>query len=307
MGAEKPASEDLSRGKRLRNWLIAVVVAGLTAALTAVVTELISSAAHNVPRVIHGLMGGTPSGKEINVSLKTASGPTIALIASQGMGCPPAQGWIYPYPPQKMSNLPPGKGMRMKGRTWDRDPLAFGAVPADPVTLFIYTTSRLNHAIILTNLRIHVTSRRVALRGTRLNIEEGCGAAGTFRYGKVDLDLRPPYWVAHAKLPAYMRADALKFPYTVTPNSPEALYISVTTKRCYCRWYAELDWIDGRVIGHTDITDHGHSFAITAHAGVPASIWFGSKRIQFLPSGGSCCGACRTRAAVRICTGWRSC
>ena len=83
----------------------------------------------------------------------------------------------------------------------------------------------------------------------------------------------PPYWVPKAGLPAGVNADLLRFPYTVTANDPETLWINVTTVRCDCRWYAELDWIDRSVVGHTDITDHGHPFETTAHGKLPAFGW----------------------------------
>ena len=188
------------------------------------------------------------------------------------MGCT-GEGWAFPYPPQKIGSIPPGSGPRRNGKTWDQAPAAFGAVPADPVTLLISATSTLNHAITLTDLKFHVVSRAPAIRGTRLNILEGCGAGGTFRFGYINLDLSPPYWVPNAKIPETYRADALKFPYTITANDPETLWITLTTTRCDCRWYAELDWIDGTAVGQTKITDNGLAFATTAHANIPAFAW----------------------------------
>jgi hypothetical protein len=168
--------------------------------------------------------------------------------------------------------------MRKHGHTWDQDPSAFGAVPAQPVTLYIGASTHLNHAITLTGLRFHVVSREPAIRGTLLNAATGCGAAGIYRYGEVNFDSPPPYWVPNARLPADVRAESLRFPYIVTTNSPETLLITVTAKSSYVRWYAELDWIDGAVVGHTKITDHGGPFAITASAGVPGFWWSGSHR-----------------------------
>jgi hypothetical protein len=283
--SDDKSSQSSSRGRRLRKSFVAILAAALTAAIATLIVNITTSAVQTVPKTIHRLIEGTQSGRTIHVVLNTATGPTIALSVAQGMGCPPNQGWVFPYAPQKIGDVPPGTGPRRGGRTWDKDPAAFGAIPADPITLIIYATGGLNHAVILTGLRFHVVSRRPAIQGTLLNTLGGCGGGGTFRYGRINLDLPPPYWVPNARLPVKIRADALRFPYTITAKNPEALYIEVTTNMCACSWDATLDWVDGNVVGHTKITDHGHPFAITAHNGIPASIWFGSKRIQFLPKG----------------------
>jgi hypothetical protein len=256
-------------GGTMRKWIIGTLLAALAAAVAGVATDLATSAEHQAGKAISDLTGLGHSGRGV---LKTASGPTIALQIDQGMGCG-GTGWVFPFPPHKIANAPPGTGPRRRGGTWDKAPAAFGAVPADPVTLLIRATATLHHAITLTDLKVHVVSRKPAIQGTRLNVTGGCGAAGTFRYGYINLDLSPPYWVPHAHIPKAIRADALKFPYTVTANDPEILLITVTTKHCACRWYAELDWIDGSTSGQTKITDHGHNFATTAHAKMPGFVW----------------------------------
>ena len=227
------------------------------------------SAGHHAVNAINGLTGLGGSGTR---TIKTATGPTIALEVGQGMGCE-GEGWVFPFPPKKIANLPPGTGPRRRGKTWDQAPAFFGAAPADPITLRIFASDGLNHAITLTGLEFHVVSRAPAIQGTRLNIQAGCGGAGEFRFGYVDLDLPPPYWVPNAKIPVNVRADALKFPYTVTANDPEELLITVTTARCDCRWYAELEWVDGAIVGRTKITDIGLPFDTTAHGRLPAFVW----------------------------------
>ncbi len=254
----------------MRKWIITTILAALAAAIGGVAIDLATSAERQAGRAISNLTG---LGHSAHLAVKTATGPTIALQINQGMGCT-GNGWVFPLPPKKIANVPPGTGPRKNGKTWDKAPAAFGAVPADPVTLLIGATGTLRHAIILTDLKIHVVSRKPAIQGTLLNVAGGCGAGGTFRYGYVNLDLPPPYWVPRAQIPTAVRAQALRFPYTVTANDPEILFITVTTKRCNCRWYAQLYWIDGSVSGSTKITDNGQDFATTAHAKVPGFTWF---------------------------------
>ena len=171
--------------RRLRGpwaWLVAAVVLGLSTLVTTAVVKLGEGAATHVVEAVTG-----PK----SVSFSTSSGAALKVEVAQGMGCS-GNGWVFPKDSGITSATPPGSGPRRGGRTWDADPAAFGAVPAGDVTLYISATGPTDHAVTLTGLDFHVSTREDAVSGTVLNVAEECGAAGTFRYGKVDLGAAPP-------------------------------------------------------------------------------------------------------------------
>jgi len=145
------------------------------------------------------------------------------------------------------------------------------------VTLNITATGPTDHAVVLTGLDFHVTKRKDALQGTVLNVAEGCGEAGQFRYGKIDLGEEPPRWMSPDQLPVLQEFPetytALTFPYKVTANDPESLQIDVTATNCDCSWTATLHWIDGPTVGSGVIDNGGRPFEVTPGQGLPSYRW----------------------------------
>ncbi|WP_158692868.1 hypothetical protein [Streptomyces roseochromogenus] len=257
-------------GRRILIWIAAAVLAGLAA----VISDKIVAGEKKVEEFL--------GGKSIQATLTTATGPSLRLEADQGMGCA-SSGWVFPMKSSR-ATVPPGHGPKRNGHTWDQDPAAFGAAPASPVTLYVYATGKVDHAIVLTGLKIHVTSRKPAIKGTIQNVAWGCGGGGAYRYGEIDLDRKAPYWVPNPKLPGDVQADALKFPYKVTAGDPEMFMVTVNTTSCLCSWYADLTWIDGSVQGHSVIKDSGEDFHTTATQGLPGFSWSeGGARAPWTP------------------------
>ncbi|MFJ3773688.1 hypothetical protein ACIPX0_18560 [Streptomyces sp. NPDC090075] len=255
------------------------MVSALAGAVGAVVSDLATTVEHGATDAIYRSVYGN-SGDSAQ-----QNGPELALGYDQGMGCDEA-GWVFPFPAAR-ATVQPQQGTRHGGHTWDEDPAAFGAVTADPVVLNISATGKLDHAVLLTALKFHVTSRRPPLRGVIQNYGSGCGGGGTYRYGDVDLGSAAPYWVPGAGLPKDVRASAIEFPYKVTANDPEILMITVRTSGCDCTWYAELDWVDGTHVGRTLIKDHGRYFRTTSTAGLTSVRWpdpTSSPEISTVPS-----------------------
>jgi hypothetical protein len=245
------------------------IAAGATAVLTIVGTAALIKLADTATTTVLGKV------VELNVD---TGGPILNVEAAQGMDCS-ANGWIYPYPPSsELMQSPPGTGQRNNGKTWDQDPAAFGAVPAGPVRLFVSATGKSQSAVILTGIDFHLDLKRPPVVGTGVNLASGCGGAGIYHAAAISFAEKPPYWVPTEELPEGLRADPLKFPYTVTTSDPSLFLISVRPDGCDCKWHAVLHWISGSTAGTTTINDHGHPFETTSSKGIPLFYWQGSER-----------------------------
>ncbi|MFJ3728271.1 hypothetical protein ACIPYQ_37675 [Streptomyces sp. NPDC090045] len=259
--------------KRVRVWLVGLVLASVTAAVSSLVTDALTGAGQSLRRII--------SGDNREVIIKDEQGPILGVHVEQGDGdgCN-APGWVYPESPAApIMNRPPGTGIRKDGKTWDQDPPAFGAAPAGPVTLYISARARDERAIIIHDIRFRVVERRPPIHGTRISLAGGCGDSPTYHVGRVNFAARPPYWVPAGDFMEGFRKDELKFPYTATESDPATLLIDVTPGNCHCAWKVELRWTDGKLSGTTVIDDNGKPFQITDSSGLPVFTWQEGKRV----------------------------
>jgi hypothetical protein len=208
--------------RRLRTWVITAIVAGLGLGITGLVSRGVDSGANAVKQFVlppsstsASNAGGLGSGRTVEDKTLSSDGLTIFTTVKQGLGCD-GRGDVYPVSltPGLSLAVPPGSGPTHGGKTWDKSPRAFGAVPAGPVEIGITLTGPTNHAVTITDLRFHVISRKPQVNGPWLNSAEGCGAGGNYHYGVVDFDTPAPYWLPTSALPEFYRTDVLKFPYT---------------------------------------------------------------------------------------------
>jgi hypothetical protein len=205
------------------------------------------------------------------ITFETGSGPLLNVDLQQGLGCLGA-GVVVPAGRGVDGTTRPGAGPQKDGATWDADPGAFGAVPADWADLYITVTGPADHAVLLTGLTFHVTDKRPPLQGAFLQYADGCGGGGNFRYGEVRLDSPPPYWV-DGPLPEWVTTERLKFPYKVTATDPEILYIHISGPTCWCSWTATLSWVDGAKSGRSVIDAGGRPFQLTGTPGLSRVAW----------------------------------
>ena len=258
--------------RRVRTWVIGVILAGLGAGIGGIVSTLVGTGASTVEKVLSP-SSHLSSGKLVEDATLTRDGLTIHTTVVQGLGCLP-NGNVYPdVTPGLEKGFAPGSGPTHRGKTWDKSPQAFGAVPASPVEIQIYLTGPANHAVIITDLKFHVLSRKPQLRGSWLQTTDQCGGGGYDHYGIIDFDTPPPYWLPAGALPKYYRTDILKFPYTATANDPAALVIDVQMEHCDCTWDAVLSWIDGTAAKSAVINDNGHPFETTSVTGMTGTDW----------------------------------
>lgn len=258
-GSHATSSKRFS-GRKVAAWVFAAVVLGVGGAIMAHTQRAVDTAAD------HFLGGST-------ITFKTTSGPVLRVDVGQGLGCS-GNGWVFPG--RAPVDHAPGTGRKKSGQTWDRSPRAFGAVIASGASVKISVTGPTDHAITLTGLRFHVLHRAGPRKGYVVNRSDGCGAAGVYRYGAVDLASPAPHWVTGVALPKESGLTALRFPYTVTATDVENIDVDVFTRTCTCSWTASLDWVDGDRSGTSTIDDHGRPFEMAPNAGLKAVAWTGA-------------------------------
>jgi hypothetical protein len=205
------------------------------------------------------LKGGEKVGSEIRdfvagpktIEFQTENGPLVSVQVRQGMDCF-GHGYVYPSDSGITTFTKPNEGPKANGKAWYEDPEAFGAVPASPVLLFIGATGPSDHAITLTGLTFNVIERKAPLDGDQIRVLTGCGGQGSFRYGSVDFDTKPPYYVDDPTPPTTISITPLRFPYTISASDLENIIIKITTVECRCSWTADLQWTDGKNRHHAD-------------------------------------------------------
>ncbi|MCA6090939.1 hypothetical protein LE181_01960 [Streptomyces sp. SCA3-4] len=213
---------------------------------------------------------------EFPIFTKGEGAPTLRAYVEPGEsnGCEEGKvSFVYPNKPSDpLMNTPPGSGPRKNGKTWDKDPEAFGAVPAGPAWLSVLATSEDERAVIIKNIVFHVQDSGPRIDGTIVTPEGGCGDGVTYHLGRVDLSKAPPYW---AELPdGYqdVRSDDLKFPYKASRSDPAFLHIQVDPGMMRRKWYAELYWEDGQRSGKVRLPEHG-AWSTTPSKGLSTVSW----------------------------------
>lgn len=219
-------------------------------------------------------------------TVNSAKGPILALQVTEGfrVGCGGSgPGWVFPASSAAITSAAPGTGVKRGGKTWDRDPAAFGAIEASDVLLSITASGYSSRAIVLNGINFQVIHREPAQRGVLVNFNgiDNCDPAqkAFAQVGDVNLDASPPIIRPIANTSPIgpssggQRAAPLIFPYTISESDPEILILDVSTHNCDCTWTAELDWTAGPDVGQTIIKDHGHLFRTTAATGLPTVNW----------------------------------
>jgi hypothetical protein len=247
---------------RLSTWIGAILAAALTASGIALVQRGTESIVGTVDEIFTG-----PAA----IEFETSSGPLAQVDIKQGMGCNRA-GWVFPDTASPLRDQP-GAGPTVNGHTWDQVPAKFDGVIGSGATLYISLTGPGDHAVLISDITFEVYERRAPRKGSVVNsVPSGCGNGVTYRYGAVDLDTKPPYYVSPPRqLPKGY--NPLQFPYAVTANAPEVFRIDIYTRKCWCSWAAKLHWVDGAAKGEVVIDNKGRPFEMTPTRGLPAYEW----------------------------------
>jgi hypothetical protein len=131
-----------------------------------------------------------------------------------------------------------------------------GGVPARVAYLRLVVQGQEARSIVLTGMRAKIVEREPPLQGTQL----ACPSAGEAEIRSIDIDLDEPSPEAQYKTPEGTKP----FGFTIAKNETEIFDIRVTTEKCYCSWFLELELIiDGHKRVHT-IGSQGDPFRTTA-------------------------------------------
>jgi hypothetical protein len=114
-----------------------------------------------------------------------------------------------------------------------------GGVPARVAYLRLVAQGQEARSILLTGMRAKIVEREPPLQGTQLT----CPSAGEAEIRSIDIDLDEPSPEAQYKTPQGIKP----FGFTLAKNETEIFDIRVTTEKCYCSWFLELELIiDGQ-------------------------------------------------------------
>ena len=136
-------------------------------------------------------------------------------------------------------------------------------VPARFTMLRLVVQGRESQAILIAGMRARVIERQPPLEGTHVV----CPSAGEAQIRSIDIDLDKASPEGEYKTPSGTKP----FGFTIKKNETEIFDIQAFTKRCYCKWFLELDLIvDGSPLVQT-IGNGGRPFETTA---VASSHWY---------------------------------
>lgn len=220
--------------------------------------------------------------------------PPLFITATLGSTLYRSHDWVVDVPVAELarwnSSVPPvGKGGM--GMWAFRNHLQ----SADSNCLELTVEGRTSQAVVLTQMRFHVLSRRPGSvpRGVRLDLScLSLGASIDVRNFEVDLGIADvavptpqpldphesrltpdfPYVVSPVRTP--------DFPYVVNRTDPECFYFSLDYGDEDIEWVAVLDWLSAGRSGSVRVDDAGAPFTSTAFRSRPVYIWNASGKAR---------------------------
>ncbi|MFD5114210.1 helix-turn-helix domain-containing protein [Streptomyces sp. NPDC058391] len=116
--------------------------------------------------------------------------------------------------------------------------------------------------VVLQALRVHIVRSGAPLAWTDYAMGVGCGGNVSTKSFDVDLDAGRPSSVP--------RSGQRDFPYKVSEQDPEVLYIHARSMARDVSWYLELEWSSGDRSGTLRVDDRGKPFRTSGSRGRPA-------------------------------------
>jgi hypothetical protein len=182
-------------------------------------------------------------------------------------------GWLSPKPLPQVPARP----------AWDGDWSAWAdraeILPVSTLSVHFTVQGKSAAQVTLTDLRVRVTERRPALKGTVFNTAGGDPTA--YRWIAADLDADPPKLQADTvdflveTVPEPERRP-IRFPYEVSISDAETFVVDGRTVDCHCFWEIELSWASQGQVGKLVIDDAGHPFEVTGTRNVTQTCSTGS-------------------------------
>jgi hypothetical protein len=149
-----------------------------------------------------------------------------------------------------------------------------GAVPAGVSLVDVSIQGESARKVTLTRIRFIVERRPRPPGAVFLN---PCGDSTYGRSLIADLDRDPvvvvrsigdPKGSTVPDAPEQRPYRPIRFPWTVSLTDPLQLNVIAITKRCYCRWRAEIPWQSGEKSGVIRIDNRGKGYGVVGKAGL---------------------------------------
>lgn len=118
---------------------------------------------------------------------------------------------------------------------------------------------------------IHFNMKELGKRPAGIAFRGQCGGGAAGHYIQADLDSTPPKIIqSESFLPGRIRP--IQFPWTVSLTDPLLLYVSATTQKCFCEWYAEIPWVSGAKRGTIMIGNPDEGIRLASDHGLPSYV-----------------------------------
>lgn len=238
--ANGQASPRAPRSRRLRAWIIGLVIAAVGAALTDAAT------------------GGISAGLKLAWDAVVGNSEPPPLTVSAHLQHSRRSQFVLQKPVSALLPLPRDTSDATRLRWAERN----GGVDASTTAVRVVVQGRSTASVILSDLTIDVVTRRPPPTGTLVQPE---GAGGiSVRYFEVDLDQPAPTPELGTQNEPRPGERPLDFPYKVSLTDPEVFVLYANTQRCDCRWTATLHWESGGKSGTTVIRNGEQPFRTAA-------------------------------------------
>jgi hypothetical protein len=169
-------------------------------------------------------------------------------------------GWLTEKP---FRDVPARPAWSDDWSVWAREA---GVLPVNSLSVYFTVQGKSDAQVTLTDLRVRITERRPALRGTVFNTAGG--DPSSYRWVAADLDADPPTLQAgiadflEETVPQQERRP-IRFPYKVSISDAETFVVDGRTADCYCFWEIELSWASQGRVGKLVINDGGKPFRVS--------------------------------------------
>ncbi|MFF4838257.1 helix-turn-helix domain-containing protein [Streptomyces sp. NPDC001315] len=277
-GGEEPGGQKV--WQRLPPLARAAVVVGSVVAVAAAGTAAVT-----------GMLSGSPDSHQQAAGSSSSSGAARGAAASAGTPSPANHGGAS-KDPNAWSGRPPiavqaTVTQPMCGAAYfegtSQEYLAQlqpgGAPPAQAVLLGapvqVTIQGRTEQSVLLTGMRLTVTSRKNApAKGITVGYGQ-CGGGVSERRFDIDLSKTPPTWKAKPARDDFtdeVTAPAVVFPYKISLTDPEVFNLT-TVKGCGagidCTFTIDLVWVADGKTGHTTVDNNGTGFRDITPTGLP--------------------------------------
>jgi hypothetical protein len=166
-----------------------------------------------------------------------------------------------------------GLGIPASGEAAPADDVWRGRPPIAVQAVQVTVQGRTRQSVILTGMRVDVTSSRPAPQHGIVVSYGQCGGGVDVRHFDLDLSAVPPTYTAKPADNFGKITPAVEFPYTISLDDAEVFEL-VPAKGCGknkdCTYTVTLQWVADGKVGTTVVNNHGQGFRDLSPDRLPA-------------------------------------